>query len=65
MLTLYRREISSAWCQQATLLYPAFLLLCEFVEHLAQMTAQIPVQQLLAALRDEYHMVFALPFRMT
>src|SRR5262249_48135 len=46
-------------------LNPAFLLFCQFLEHLTQMLPQTHVQCLAPPFWDEYHMVFALPFRMT
>jgi hypothetical protein len=46
---------------QMPLLDPAFLLRCQLLEHLARMPAKLPVQRPPATLRDEYHVVFALP----
>jgi hypothetical protein len=38
-----------------------FLLCCQLAEHFSQMLPQLPVQRLLTALRNEYHVVFAFP----
>jgi hypothetical protein len=46
-----------------TFLDPAFFLLGQLSENFPQMLSQRPLQRLAATLRDENHVVFALPFR--
>jgi hypothetical protein len=46
-----------------TLFYPALLLLGEAPEYFAQVLPKAAVKRIAAALRNENHMVFALPFR--
>ena len=48
---------------QMPFLDPALLLLRQLAKHLPKMPPQLPVQRLPAALRDEHHVVFALPLR--
>jgi hypothetical protein len=49
--------------QQMPFLNPAFLLLGQLSEYLAQMLPQTAVQHLAAAFRDKNYMVLALPLR--
>src|SRR4029450_7953105 len=47
---------------QMPLFDPALLLYCQSAEHFPEMLPQFPVQRLPAALGNEDHMIFALPF---
>jgi hypothetical protein len=49
--------------QQMTFLDPTFFLFGQLSEDFPQMLSQRPVQGLPATLRNENHVVFALPFR--
>src|SRR5205823_13212692 len=49
---------------QMPFLDSTLLLLCQPPEDLPQIPPQFFVQRLSTALRDEHHMIFALPFRM-
>jgi hypothetical protein len=46
------------------LLDPALLLLGQLMKQLSQIPPDLLVEHLPAALRDEHHVVFALPLRM-
>src|ERR1700728_585150 len=48
---------------QVALLHPALLLASQLPEHLAKVYPQLTVQGPSSALRDEHHVVFALPRR--
>jgi hypothetical protein len=49
--------------EKMTFFNPALLLLGQFPEHLAQMSAQIAIKHLPAAFRGKNNVVLALPFR--
>src|SRR5271166_2876459 len=51
--------------QQMPLLDPALSVFRQLAEHLAQMLAQLAVQNFASKLRNENDVVFALPFRVT
>jgi hypothetical protein len=49
--------------EKMTFLNAALLLLGQFPEYLAQMSAQVAIKHLPAAFRDKNNVVLALPFR--
>ena len=59
----YRNHHVHVIRHQVPFLYPAFLLLRQLAKHLSKVLPQLHVQRLSPALRNEYHVVFALPFR--
>ena len=50
---------------QMPFLDPTLFLLCQLFEHLTKMLAQLPIQCLAPIFRDENHVIFAVPLRVT
>src|ERR1700723_3804463 len=63
ILRRYRYQHMNVIGHQVALLDPALLPSCQIVKHLAQMSLDLPEQQLLAVLRREHDVVLALPSR--
>jgi hypothetical protein len=61
----YRDQHVHVVSHQMSLLNPTLLLLRQVPEYLSQVLPQFRVQRLAATFRDEHHVVFALPLRMT
>ena len=64
VLRRYRQQHVYVIDHQVAFFNSAFLLTGQLTEHFAQVFAQVHVQRAPAALRDEDHVVFAVPFAM-
>lgn len=63
VLRRYRYHHVHVIRHQVPFLNPAFLLQRQLAKYLSKVLPQLPVQRLSPTLRNEYHVVFALPFR--